>query len=46
LTLDEAYWSCSLYLRPKLIYQLVCSYLTQKQCQFIQAPALADLLPN
>jgi hypothetical protein len=44
LSPEEAYWSYSLFLRPKLIYPLACSSLTQQQCKHIQAPALAALL--
>jgi hypothetical protein len=46
LTPDEAYTSYMQYLRPKLIYPLPCSSLTQKQCQHVQAPALAALIPK
>jgi len=34
-----------LYLRPKLTYPVSCTSLTEKQCRYIQAPALAALLP-
>jgi hypothetical protein len=40
LTLDEAYWSYSLYLHPKLTG---CTSITQQQCKYIQASALAAL---
>ena len=33
-------------MRPKIIHPLPCSFLTQKQCQYVQAPALAALLPK
>jgi hypothetical protein len=46
LTQTEAYWSYLLFLRPRLTYPLPCTSLTQKQCQAIQAPALAALLPK
>jgi hypothetical protein len=42
----EAYLSYALYLRPKLSYPLPCTSLTRSQCQNIQAPALAALLPK
>jgi hypothetical protein len=41
----EAYTSYMLYLRPKLTYPVSCTSLTEKQCRYIQAPALAALLP-
>ncbi len=43
LTPGEAYWSYSLYLHPKLTG---CTSLTQQQCKYIQASALAALLPK
>jgi hypothetical protein len=46
INLEEAYWLFSLYLRPKLTYPLTGSHLTQTPCKFIQAPALAALLPK
>lgn len=46
LSPDEAYTSYMQYLRPKIIYPLPCSSLTQKQCQYVQAPALAALIPK
>jgi hypothetical protein len=46
LTPSEAYWSYTLYLRPKLTYPLPCSSLTADRCHMIQAPALAALLPK
>jgi hypothetical protein len=46
LSPDETYTSYMQYLRPRLIYPLPCSYLTQQQCRHIQAPALAALLPK
>lgn len=46
LSSDEAYTSYMHYLQPKLIYPLPCSSLTQKQCQHVQAPALAALIPK
>jgi hypothetical protein len=46
LTPDDAYSSYMQFLRPKLTYPLPCCSLTQKQCQHIQAPALAALLPK
>ncbi len=47
-TLDPqaAYCSYIQYLRPQLNFPLPCSALTQKQCQHIQAPAFAALLPK
>jgi hypothetical protein len=45
-TPDEAFCSYISYLRPRLIYPLPCSSLTQKQCQYVQAPALAALVPK
>ncbi len=44
LTPEETYTSYALYLRPKLIYPLPCSSLTQIQCKHVQAPALAALI--
>jgi hypothetical protein len=46
LTPDKAYWSYSLHLHPQLMYPLACSSLTQQQCRYIQAPALAAFLPK
>jgi len=46
LTPSEAYWSFILFLCPKLVYPLPCCTLTLSQCQFIQAPILAALLPK
>jgi hypothetical protein len=46
LTPDEAYSSYMLYLRPRLIYPLPCSSLTENQCKQVQSPALAALLPK
>ena len=46
LTTEEAYYSYQTYLRPRLIYPLPCTSLTQQQCRKIQAPALAALLPK
>jgi hypothetical protein len=46
LTESEAYLSYTLYLRPKLTYPLPCCTLTPEQCRYIQAPALAALLPK
>ncbi len=34
------------YLQPKITYPLPCSSLSQKQCQYVQAPALTALLPK
>jgi len=34
------------YLQPKIAYPLPCCSLTQAQCHFTQAPALAALLPK
>ncbi len=46
MTPPEAYCSYMMFLRPRLLYPLPCSSLTQKQCRNIQAPALAALLPK
>ncbi len=46
LTPAEVFLSYTLYLIPKLLYPLACTSLTEKQCRFIQAPALAALLPK
>jgi hypothetical protein len=46
LSQEAAYCSYIQYIRPKLIYPLPCSALTQTQCRHIQAPALAGLLPK
>ncbi len=46
LTPEEAHCSYMQYLRPRLIYPLPCSSVTQQQCRHIQAPALAALLPK
>jgi hypothetical protein len=43
-TSDEAYLSYMSYLRPRLIYPLPCSLLTQQQCRHIKAPALSAVL--
>jgi hypothetical protein len=43
---QEAMCSYMVYLRPKLIFPLPCSSLTQKQCRDVQAPALEALLPK
>jgi hypothetical protein len=46
LSEQEAYFSYMLYLQPKLIYPLPCGSLTPAHCKYIQAPALAWLLPK
>lgn len=46
LSPDQAYWSYMSYLRPRINYPLPCTSLTQTQCRYIQAPALAALLPK
>jgi hypothetical protein len=43
---DEAYWAYMLYLQPRLTYPLPCTSLTGTQCCYIQAPAIATLLPK
>ena len=42
----EAYFSFVLYFYPKLSYALPISSYTQRECTFIQAPAMAALLPK
>jgi hypothetical protein len=34
------------YIRPKITYPFSCVSLTEKQCQHIQAPVLAEILPK
>ncbi len=46
LTPEEAYISYMLYLQPRILYPLPVSYLTEKQCRTVQAPALSLLLPK
>jgi hypothetical protein len=46
LSREEAFISYMQYLRPKLNYPLPCSSLTHTQCRYVQAPALAVLLPK
>ncbi len=46
LTPSEAFTSYISTLNPRLIYPPPCSSLTQTQCRYIQAPALAALLPK
>ena len=42
----EAYFSFVLYFYPKIQYALPISTFTQKECIFIQAPAMSALLPK
>jgi hypothetical protein len=46
LTSDEAFLSYMIHLRPKLVYPLAVSSLTQLQCRSIQSPVMASLLPK
>lgn len=46
MTSSEAYTAFTLYFWPKLLFPLPCSSLSSAQCQNIQAPALAALLPK
>jgi hypothetical protein len=43
---DKAYWAYMLYLWPRLTYPLPCTSLAEKQCRYIQTPAIAALLPK
>lgn len=44
--MEEAYISYMQYLCPRLIYPLPCSSLAQQQCRYVQAPALAAMIPK
>lgn len=46
LTREETHWSYMLYLRPRLLYPLSCTYLSPSQCKSIQSKALEELLPK
>ena len=46
LTRCEAYFSYILYFYPKISYALPVSTFTQKECNYIQAPALSSFLPK
>lgn len=43
---DEVFLSYIMHLRPKLVYPLASSSLTQAQCRSIQSPVMAAILPK
>ena len=42
----EAYFSLILYFYPKILYPAPVSMLTEKECNYVQAPAMAAVLPK